>query len=253
MQRTAATLRTHIHSPVHICTVPKLAERDRCSVFIITTEAVSCQPERQSEDRIMPLNGVQTVIIETATTQITGAQSNHSWLQLLDRQQSNASWCDTVQLRSLSLVHTHNCTPQTCQSFQWQWQLCFTSLLNNTPQQEAVTGKWCRPQNRQMSRYTTSKQIMSPPIISKKSQSQDGGLPELLLAYSCLTNHSEAALLWLVTPKQVVGDHQWRVVCCNAKYLNFGIQYLSPSNIKVIIQRPSCDYYYTGGFGFACE
>ena len=28
-----------------------------------------------------------------------------------------------------------------------------------------------------------------------KSQWQDGGLPELLLAYSCLTNHSEAASL----------------------------------------------------------
>jgi len=29
----------------------------------------------------------------------------------------------------------------------------------------------------------------------QKSKSQDGGLPELLLAYSCLTNHSEAASL----------------------------------------------------------
>jgi len=27
------------------------------------------------------------------------------------------------------------------------------------------------------------------------SQSQNGGMPELLLAYSCLTNHSEAASL----------------------------------------------------------
>ena len=38
-------------------------------------------------------------------------------------------------------------------------------------------------------------QIASPPTISKKSQSQDGGLSALLLAYSCLTNHSEAASL----------------------------------------------------------
>jgi len=29
----------------------------------------------------------------------------------------------------------------------------------------------------------------------QKSQSQDGGLSELLLACSCVTNHSEAALL----------------------------------------------------------
>ena len=47
----------------------------------------------------------------------------------------------------------------------------------------------------------------------QKGSAQDGGLPELLLAQSCLTNHSEAASLWLVTPKQVVGDHRWRVVC----------------------------------------
>jgi len=33
------------------------------------------------------------------------------------------------------------------------------------------------------------------PPTGQKSQSQDGGLPELLLAYSCLTNHSEAASL----------------------------------------------------------
>ena len=58
----------------------------------------------------------------------------------------------------------------------------------------------------------------------QKSQSQDGWLPELLLAYSCLTYHREAASLWLVTPKQDVGDHQWRVVCCNVEYLNFGMQ-----------------------------
>ena len=68
----------------------------------------------------------------------------------------------------------------------------------------------------------------------QKSQSQDGGLPKLLLAYSCLTNHREAASLWLVTPKQVVGHHQWRVVCCNVEYLNFGMQNLCPSNINVI-------------------
>ena len=37
----------------------------------------------------------------------------------------------------------------------------------------------------------------------QKSQSQDGGLSKLLLAYSHLNNHSEAGL---VTPKQDVGD-----------------------------------------------
>ena len=45
-------------------------------------------------------------------------------------------------------------------------------------------------------------------------------------------------------PKQdVVGNHQWRhwrVVCCNIEDLNFGMQNLRPSNIKVIFQRPSC-------------
>ena len=64
----------------------------------------------------------------------------------------------------------------------------------------------------------------------QKWQSQDGRLPKLLLADSCLTNNSEAASLWLVMPKQVVGDHQ----CCNEEYLNFGMQNLRPSNVKVI-------------------
>ena len=68
----------------------------------------------------------------------------------------------------------------------------------------------------------------------QKLQSQDGRLPELLLAYSCLTNHSEAASLWLVTPKQDVGDRQWCVVCCNIEYRNFGMQNMSASNVKVI-------------------
>jgi len=68
----------------------------------------------------------------------------------------------------------------------------------------------------------------------QKSSLQDGRLPELLLAYSCLTNHSKAALLWLVTPKQDVGDHQWLVICCNVEYLNFGMLNLRPSNVKVI-------------------
>jgi len=54
----------------------------------------------------------------------------------------------------------------------------------------------------------------------QKLQSQDGGLPKLLLAYSCLTNHSEAPLLWLVKPKQDVGDHQWCVICCDVEHLN---------------------------------
>ena len=58
----------------------------------------------------------------------------------------------------------------------------------------------------------------------QKSQSQDGGLPKLLLAYSCLTNYGEAASPWLVTPKQDIGDHQWPVICCNAEYLNFRMQ-----------------------------
>ena len=55
----------------------------------------------------------------------------------------------------------------------------------------------------------------------QKSQSQDGGLPELLLAYSCLTNHSEAASLSLV------------VFCCNVEYLNSSMQNLRPSVVKV--------------------
>ena len=36
----------------------------------------------------------------------------------------------------------------------------------------------------------------------QKFSPQDGGLPELIVARSCLTNHSEAASLWLVKPKQ---------------------------------------------------
>ena len=59
-------------------------------------------------------------------------------------------------------------------------------------------------------------------------------LPELLLAYSCLTNHSRAALVWLVMPKQTMRDHQWHVVCCNAEYLDFGMQNVCQSNVKVI-------------------
>ena len=78
----------------------------------------------------------------------------------------------------------------------------------------------------------------------QKGAPQDGGLPELIVAQSCVTNHSEAASLWLVTPKQdVIGNHQWRrwrVICCNVEYLNFAMQKLRPSNIKVIFQRPSC-------------
>ena len=43
----------------------------------------------------------------------------------------------------------------------------------------------------------------------QKITSQDGGLPELIVVRSCLTNHSEVALLLLVRPKQdVVGNHQ---------------------------------------------
>ena len=84
----------------------------------------------------------------------------------------------------------------------------------------------------------------------KNGSAQDGGLPVLLLAYSCLTNHSKAASLWLATPKQDVGDHQWRVVCCNVECLNFGTQNLRPSNVKVIFQRSFCGYPYSGGFRF---
>jgi len=72
----------------------------------------------------------------------------------------------------------------------------------------------------------------------QKVAPQDGGLPELIVARSCLTNHSVAASLWLVTPKQdVVGNHQWRhwhVVCCNVEDLNFGMQNLRRSYIKFI-------------------
>ena len=78
----------------------------------------------------------------------------------------------------------------------------------------------------------------------QKVAPQDGRLSELIVARSCLTNHSEAASLWLVTLKHdVVGNHQWhywRVICCNVEYLNFRMQNLRPSNIKVIFQRPSC-------------
>ena len=78
----------------------------------------------------------------------------------------------------------------------------------------------------------------------QKVAPQDGGLPELIVARSCVTNHSEAASLWLVTPKQdVVGNHQWRhwhVICCNVEYLNCRMQNLRPSNIKVIFKRISC-------------
>ena len=69
--------------------------------------------------------------------------------------------------------------------------------------------------------------------------------------------------MWLVTPKQdVVGNHQWRhwrVVCCNVEDLNFGMQHLRPSNIKVIFQRPSCRWSLcngspvVGGFRFQCR
>ena len=72
----------------------------------------------------------------------------------------------------------------------------------------------------------------------QKVTSQDGRLPQLIVAQSCLTNHSKASRLWLVTPKQdVVGNHlwrHWRVVCCNVEELNFGMQNLRPSNNKVI-------------------
>ena len=98
-----------------------------------------------------------------------------------------------------------------------------------------------------MSRYLTSQPNISDgeaTDLCQKGAPQDGGLPELIVAQSCLTNHSEAASLWLATLKQdVVRNHQWRhwrVVCCNVEDLNFGVQNLHPSYIKVIFQRPSC-------------
>ena len=48
-------------------------------------------------------------------------------------------------------------------------------------------------------------------------------------------------------------DHQLRVVCCNAENLNFGMQNLCPSNVKVIFQWPSCGYSYSCGFEFYCR
>jgi len=33
---------------------------------------------------------------------------------------------------------------------------------------------------------------------------------------------------------QVVGGHQWRFVCFNVEYLNFGMQNPRPSDVKVI-------------------
>ena len=80
---------------------------------------------------------------------------------------------------------------------------------------------------------------------SGKLHLQDGGLP-----VRSLTNHSKVASLWLVTTKQVVGDHQWRVVCCNVEYPTFSMQNRHPSNVIVPFWRPSCDYNYTGGFEF---
>jgi len=68
-----------------------------------------------------------------------------------------------------------------------------------------------------------------PPTIAKSGNRKMVRLPALLLAYSCLTNHSEAASL------------------------NFGMHNLRPSDVKVIFQRPSCDYPYSGGFKFYCR
>ena len=45
----------------------------------------------------------------------------------------------------------------------------------------------------------------------------------------------------------------WRVVCCNVEDLNFGMQNLRPSNVKVIFQRPSCGSPDSGGFRFHCR
>jgi len=89
----------------------------------------------------------------------------------------------------------------------------------------------------------------------QKSQSQDDGLPELLLAYFCLNSHSEACA-WLrrSTSTEITSDERMATnVCCNVEYLNFDVQNLRPSNVKVIFQRPSCDYRHTGGFGFVYE
>jgi len=34
-------------------------------------------------------------------------------------------------------------------------------------------------------------------------------------------------------PKQDVGDHQWRVLCCNVQYLNFGMQNLPHQTLRL--------------------
>jgi len=54
-------------------------------------------------------------------------------------------------------------------------------------------------------------------------------------------------------PKQDVGDHQRRVVCCNVECLNFGTQNLRQSNVRVLFRRPSYDVPYSSGFRFHCR
>ena len=141
---------------------------------------------------------------------------------------------------------SHTCTVLRCRFCVFFWRLCCSdhrhridkyldTLLANQPISNGEVNDHCQ-----------------------KGGPQDGGLPELIVARSCLTNHSEAATLWLVTPKQdVVGNHQWRhwrVVCCYVEDVNFGMQNLRPSSVKVknfpaAILRIS----YSGGFRFHCR
>ena len=90
-------------------------------------------------------------------------------------------------------------------------------------------------------------------------QSQNGRLPEILLAYYGPTNHSKAASLWLVRPNQVVGDHQWPVNCWNVEYLNFRMQNMRPSKLQlfssdhlVIISIPVASGLFTSSAPVLC-
>ena len=71
-------------------------------------------------------------------------------------------------------------------------------------------------------------------MLALASSATCGSGPPILLAYSCLTSHSKAASVWLVTLKQVVRNHKWCVICCNIEHLNFSMQNRRPSNVNVI-------------------
>ena len=105
-------------------------------------------------------------------------------------------------------------------------QICMhvCMLLSLRPGLWSLTEGNCRDHRHSIDKYLDTRSPIATAADrvatdhSQKSQSQ-GGLPELLLAYSCLTNHSKAASLWSVTPKQVVRTHQWCVVCFIVEYL----------------------------------